>query len=161
MTIRQGGYARYSDYTYTCDVSECVIVDQAVTRGIVRREPTGGGTNQAPRATGSIPAQTLTVGGSAVSLNVAQYFTDPDGDALTYTARSSRTGTARVAVSGTTVTLTPVAAGSATITVTARDPGDLSATQSIAVTVEDDGETNRAPQATGSIPAGAGTPAKY
>lgn len=39
VTIRSGGYARYSDYTYTCDVSECVIVDQEVTRGVVRREP--------------------------------------------------------------------------------------------------------------------------
>ena len=38
VTIRSGGYARYSDYTYTCDVSECVIVDQEVTRGVVRRE---------------------------------------------------------------------------------------------------------------------------
>ena len=38
VTIRAGGYARYSDYTYTCDVSECTIVDQEVTRGVVRRE---------------------------------------------------------------------------------------------------------------------------
>ena len=38
VTIRAGGYARYSDYTYTCTVSECVIVDQEVTRGTVRRE---------------------------------------------------------------------------------------------------------------------------
>ena len=153
VTIRQGGYARYSDYTYTCDVSECVIVGQEVTRGIVRREPTGGGTNRAPRTTGSIPAQVLTVGGSAASVNVAQYFTDPDGDALTYTARSSRTGIVTAAVLGATVTFRPVAAGTATVTVTAHDPGGLSVTQSIAVTVEDDGGTNRAPQATGSIPA--------
>ena len=115
--------------------------------------PGGGTTNRAPRATGSIPAQTLTVGGSTASVNVAQHFTDPDGDALTYTARSSGTGTARVAVSGTTVTLTPVAAGTATVTVTARDPGGLSATQSIAVTVEDGGGTNQPPRSTGSIPA--------
>ena len=153
VTIRQGGYARYSDYTYTCDVSECVIVDQAVTRGIVRREPTGGGTNQAPRATGSIPAQTLTVGGGAAPVNVARYFTDPDGDALTYTASSSRTGVVTVAVSGSTVTLAPVAAGTATVTVNARDPGGLSATQSIAVTVEDGGGTNQPPRPTGTIPA--------
>ena len=50
---------------YTCDVSSCVIVDQVVTAGIVRREPTGGGTNRAPQPTGSVPAQTLTVGGGA------------------------------------------------------------------------------------------------
>ncbi len=150
MTIQQGGYARYSDYTYTCDVSECVIVDQEVTRGTVRREPTGGGTNRAPRASGSIPAQTLAVSDGAVSVNVARYFTDPDGDALTYTVRSSRNSIVTAAVSGSTVRLTPVGAGTAMVTVTARDPGGLSAMQSIAVTV---GGTNRAPRASGSIPA--------
>ena len=102
----------------------------------------GGGANQAPRATGSIPAQTLSVGGSAASVNVARYFTDPDGDALTYTARSSRTGVVTAAVSGSTVTLAPVAAGTVTVTVTARDPAGLTATQSITVTVADDGAAN-------------------
>ena len=115
--------------------------------------PGGTGTNRAPRATGSIPAQTQTLGGSGASVNVAQYFTDPDGDALTYTAGSSRTGTATAVVSGSTVRLTPVAAGTATVTVTARDPGGLSATPSIAVTVEDEGAQTRPPQPTGSIPA--------
>ena len=95
----------------------------------------GRGANRAPGATGSVPAQTLTAGGGPASVNVAPYFTDPDGDALTYTAVSSRTGVVRAAVAESTVTLTPVAAGTATVTVTARDPGGLSATQSIAVTV--------------------------
>ena len=104
--------------------------------------PDGGGANQAPRATGSIPAQTLSVGGSAASVNVARYFTDPDGDALTYRARSSRTSVVTAAVSGSAVTLTPVAAGTATVTVTARDPAGLSATQSIAVTVRAGGGVN-------------------
>ena len=141
VTIQQGGYARYSDYTYTCDVSECVIVDQEVTRGTVRREPTGGGTNRAPRASGSIPAQTLAVSDGAASVNVARYFTDPDGDALTYTVRSSRNSIVTAAVSGSTVRLTPVGAGTAMVTVTARDPGGLSAMQSIAVTVAASGIT--------------------
>ncbi len=99
----------------------------------------GGGTNRPPRPTGSIPAQTLTAGGSAVSVNVARYFTDPDGDALTYTARSSRTGVVRASVSGGAVRLTPVATGTATVTVTARDPDGETATQAIAVTVEAEG----------------------
>ena len=102
----------------------------------------GGGANQAPRATGSISAQTLSVGGRAASVNVARYFTDPDGDALTYSASSSRTGVLTAAVSGSTVTLAPGAAGTATVTVTARDPAGASATQSIAVTVERDGGTS-------------------
>ena len=135
VTMGAGGYARYSDYTYTCTVSECVIVDQEVRRGIVRRESSGGGTNRPPRATGSIPARTLTAGGAAVSVNVAPYFTDPDGDALTYSASSNRTGIVRARASGSTVTLSPGSPGTATVSVTARDSGGLSATQSIAVTV--------------------------
>ncbi len=114
--------------------------------------PGGGGTNRPPRPTGSIPAQTLAAGGAAASVNVARYFMDPDGDALTYSASSNRTGIVRASASGSTVTLTPVAAGTATVTVTARDPGGLSATQSIAVTVQDGGGTNRPPQPSGSIP---------
>ena len=104
--------------------------------------PGGGTTNRAPLATGSIPAQTLSVGGRAASVDVAQYFTDPDGDALTYTASSSRTDIATAAASSSTVTLTPVAAGTATVTVTARDPDGLSATQSMAVTVQAAGGVN-------------------
>ena len=70
-----------------------------------------------------------------MSVNVAQYFTDPAGDTLTYSATSSNAGVATGSVAGSTVTLTPVGVGTATITVTARDPGGLTATQSIAVTV--------------------------
>ena len=90
--------------------------------------------NRAPAAVGTIPAQTLTVGGSAVTVNVSSYFSDPDGDTLTYTASSNDTAVATVSTSGSTVTITPVAAGTATITVTAND-GSLTATQTIAVTV--------------------------
>ena len=36
--------------------------------------PGGGGTNRPPRPTGSIPAQTLSVGDRAASLNVSRYF---------------------------------------------------------------------------------------
>ena len=94
------------------------------------------GANRASRSTGSVPAQTLTVGGGRRRVVVTRYFTDPDGDALTYTARSSRSGVVTTGVSGGAVTLTPVSAGTASVTVTARDPGGLSATQSISVRVQ-------------------------
>ena len=100
------------------------------------------GTNRAPQPSGSIPAQTLTVGGPPATVDVAQYFTDPDGDPLTYTASSERTGLVRASASGAAVMLTPVAAGTATVTVTARDPDGASATQSIAVTVQPAGGVN-------------------
>ena len=60
----------------------------------------------------------------------------PDGDALTYSAVSSNAAVVTTSVSGSTVMLTPVSAGAATTTVTARDLGGLTATQSVAVTID-------------------------
>ena len=105
--------------------------------------------NRAPRRVGSIPAQTIEVGERA-TVNASRYFSDPDGDALTYTATSSNSSVARASASGSTVTITAARAGSATITVTARDPEGLSATQQVRVTVP---QPNRAPRRVGSIPA--------
>ena len=103
--------------------------------------------NRAPVATDSIPAQTVEVGDS-VSVDLAGHFSDPDGDALTYAATSSAPGVASVAVSGSVVTVTGVAKGTASVTVTASDPDGLSAEQAFEVTVP-----NRTPVATDSIPA--------
>ncbi|MCY3698558.1 MAG: Ig-like domain-containing protein [Gemmatimonadetes bacterium] len=105
--------------------------------------------NRAPEAVGSIPAQSLAPG-RTVTVDVSGYFRDPDGDALTYTAATSNAGVASVSISGSSLTVTGVAEGRATVTVTAADPGGLTAAQSAAVTVQ---QSNRAPQAVGSIPA--------
>ena len=102
-------------------------------------ESDGDGTNRAPQASGSIPNQRLTVGGSSTRLNAARYFTDPDGDTLTYSARSSALSVVSASTSGSTVTLSPSGSGSATVTVTAQDPGGLTATQRISVTVSGGG----------------------
>ncbi len=95
---------------------------------------TGPVANRAPEAVGTIPAQTIVVG-FTVTLNMTAFFRDPDEDALTYTASSSRSNVARVSVAGSTVRITAESAGNATITITARDPGDLSATQRVSVQV--------------------------
>ena len=55
-----------------------------------------------------------------------------------------------VSISGSTLTLAGVADGTATVTVTARDPGGLTAVQSFDVTVD---TPNRAPEAVGTVPA--------
>ena len=94
--------------------------------------------NQAPEAVGTIPPRTMTAGQSA-TLDLSPFFSDPDGDALTYTAESSDGGVVTATVSGSTLTVTAVAAGTATLTVTAADPDGLMATQSANVTVERDG----------------------
>ncbi len=106
-------------------------------------------TNQAPTAVGSIPAQTVTAG-EVVSFDVASYFSDPDGDALSYAAATSSPAIASPTVSGSTLTIAGVSDGAATVTVTARDPGGLTATQNAAVTVE---RPNGPPMPAGSIPA--------
>lgn len=103
-------------------------------------EPPAPTPNRAPALSGAIPAQTVHVGETA-TVNVSSYFTDPDGDALSYTAASSDAGVATVTLAGSTLTVTAVAQGAATVTVTARDPGGLSAQQNFTATVP-----NRAPE---------------
>ena len=113
----------------------------------------GGGGNQSPVAVGSISDRSVNVGDNVSVNDVSPYFSDPDGDILTYTATSSNTGLATASVSGSAVTVNGVAEGSATITVTATDPGGLSATQSFDVTIQDGGGGNQSPMAVGSISA--------
>ncbi len=93
--------------------------------------------NDAPEAVGVIPDQSLEEGGEAVTLDVAPYFTDVDGDVLTYTAESSSPAATLVTVAGSTLTLSSVVRGAATVTVTAADPEGLTATQVFGVTVGD------------------------
>ena len=85
----------------------------------------------APAAVGSIEAATLTEGATHM-VTASDYF---EGEGVTYTAGSSDTAVASVAVDGAAVTVTAVAVGSAAITVTATNAGG-SAAQSFAVTVQ-------------------------
>ena len=89
--------------------------------------------NGAPEAVGEIDDLEIRVG-TTVEIVLAAYFSDPDGDDLVYSASSSDTNVATVAVSGDTLAVTGVAVGSAQITVTASD-GSLSATQTFVATV--------------------------
>ncbi len=110
--------------------------------------------NRAPEAVETIPAQAMTEGDEVV-VDVSSFFSDPDGDELTYTAESSDAEVAAAGIEGSSLTVTAVAAGTATVTVTAADPGGLTATQSAEVTVE--AANNRAPEAVETIPARAMT----
>ena len=89
--------------------------------------------NDAPVAVGAIPDQALEEGGPAAALDLTAYFEDADGDSLTYTAASSAPDIAGVIVEGSVLTVTPVGYGLASIEVTARDPGGLSASHTFAV----------------------------
>ena len=92
--------------------------------------------SQAPETKGDIPAQTLTAGGGAESLDVAAYFLDPEGNELTYSAVSDHPDIVKVAMSESTLTLTPVSTGTATVAVTASD-GTAEAVQTVSVTVSE------------------------
>lgn len=90
-----------------------------------------------PLNVGEIAAITVEAGKTSDAMDVAKYFNEPQGEALTYTAMSSAptVATAEVATGTSSVTVTGVAAGEATITVTATDPTNLSAKQTFMVTV--------------------------
>jgi hypothetical protein len=81
--------------------------------------------NAAPTAINTIPDQTLIVGNSPLSLNLANYFQDPDGDSLIYAAGSKPTGIVKVERKGPQITIVPISAGSTTVTVGAADPEGL------------------------------------
>ena len=88
-----------------------------------------------PTAVGTIPNQGGPVGWGTISVDVSSYFSDPDGQALTYSASSSNTQFASASVSSSTVNIFPISAGKVTITVTATNPDGLSATSSFSVTL--------------------------
>ena len=92
--------------------------------------------NRSPVAVGTIPEQTLTLGGSSATLNMSSYFSDSDNDVLSYRATSNNTSVVTVSVSGTRITIAPRGIGGATVTVTASD-GKLSVVQHLSVHVSD------------------------
>ena len=102
--------------------------------------------NRAPTALDTIPSRTL-LAGNTLEFDLARYFTDPDGDSLTFTAASANVGVASVESVGSTLTITARAPGSTRVTVTVADPAGMAIQQLFAVTVP-----NREPVAIGSIP---------
>jgi len=75
----------------------------------------------------------------SITVNLANYFSDPDGDTLSYTASSNNTNIATVSISGSNLVLTGKSMGSVIITVTAND-GKQSTSQTFTLNI-----TNTAP----------------
>lgn len=92
--------------------------------------------NRPPVATGTIPAANIFVD-DTVTVDVSAYFSDPDGDRLSYDATVSPGTVASVSVAGSVVTIVGAARGLGTVTVTARDPGGLSAQRQMGLNVDD------------------------
>lgn len=108
----------------------CISVTACVEAAVEPVEPD----NRPPAAVGAISDRSVGVGG-ADTLDVAEYFNDPDGDALTYAVATADAGLVTGRVSGSTVILSGLAEGAATVTVTASDPSGSSARQDFDVTV--------------------------
>ena len=108
--------------------------------------------NRRPVISGAIPAQTVEEG-ATTTVDVASYFSDPDGDALDFGASSSNAAVADVSTSGSGVTIEGVTAGSASVTVAARDPDGGEARQSFGVMVRPPPPPNQRPVVSSAIPA--------
>ena len=81
-----------------------------------------------------ISDQTVSLG-STITINASDHFSDPDGDALTFSASSADTNIITASVSGSTVTLTPSGTGTVTITIAAADTVGQSMGQQFDVTI--------------------------
>ena len=91
--------------------------------------------NEAPTATAQIPDRTLVESDGVDQFDVSAYYSDPDGDDLSYAATSTDSDVAGVRLVGATLTVTPIGVGTATVEVTAADPGGMSIDQDFLVQV--------------------------
>ncbi|WDZ59814.1 Ig-like domain-containing protein [Paenibacillus polymyxa] len=110
-------------------------------------------TNHAPGVTTGFTDITLSTADEPKKINLANSFTDADGDTLTYTAETSATNVATVSVNGSQLTLTPMNDGTATITVTANDGkgGTINSQFNVTVTPVIPEAVNHAPTVETSI----------
>ena len=106
--------------------------------------------SQPPVAVGSLPDISINQNPAGRTVDVSAAFEDPEGDALTYGASSSKSGVVTATGTNAGVKLVPKGRGVATVTVTADDEpeSNASARQQFAVTVRND-----APEAVGTIAA--------
>ncbi|WP_461076647.1 Ig-like domain-containing protein [Spirosoma flavus] len=92
---------------------------------------TGSSPNQPPTTVG-ISAQTATVN-QPYQLNLSGYFTDPEGQPLTYSAQGLPPG---LSVTGNLISGTPSQTGTFGVSITAIDPGNLSVNTTFNLTVQ-------------------------
>ncbi len=161
-TVQVSGFFRDPDgdaLTYSVSTSNAGVVTAAITgstltvRAVAKGRVTisvtaadpGGATagqtfevvvpNQAPVVTDTVPPQRLTAGETRAWAG-PEYFADPDGDDLTYTAGTTDASIVLALVSGDEFGIVAVTPGTATVTISATDGDGLSASQSFEVVSE-------------------------
>ena len=118
--------------------------------------------NEAPVAAVAIPSVDLTIGQTPWTLDLDRFFTDPDGDTLTYgIAGESNADLAVVMVDGNTLSIAPVGAGSVSLEVDATDPSGLRAASVLNVSVTEPPKPDPSPgpaKVTEPVPTGTPEP---
>ena len=122
---------------------------------------TVGDVNEAPVAR-VLPEIDLTAGQMPLALDLGEFFTDPDGDTLTYgIAGESNADVAVATVDGNTLSLVPVGGGSVSLEVGATDPGGLRAASVVDVSVTEPPKPDPSPvpaKVTEPVPTGTPEP---
>ena len=133
LTVREYTDTDVAGETYIYQVVAVVDGGEAVRSATVSVTVAA---NKRPLAVGTLRSRRLLVGDSAMT-EVGGAFEDPEGDAINYGVSSSDTTVAQVTLSGTRVTIVPVAEGATAITVTATDEtgSNQSRSQQFTVTV--------------------------
>lgn len=104
--------------------------------------------NASPEAVGTIPPQEMYILERFSILDMAGYFSDPDGDTLAYEVEASNPDMVAVSISGNMIVgIATRLRGESTVTVTASDPDGAQAEQQFKVSV-----LNRGPEPVGTIP---------
>ncbi len=111
-----------------------LFVLSAAACGDEATAPSTASPNRRPTPTSTIPPQELAAG-DTLTVDAAAYFTDPDGDALTFSVETSDAGVASASLFGAAVTVVAVAPGEARVTIRGRDPRGLQARLDFSVLV--------------------------
>ncbi|MFQ5651787.1 MAG: FlgD immunoglobulin-like domain containing protein, partial [bacterium] len=105
--------------------------------------------NRSPEVTHPIPDTTLVLSGLAFEMDLHDFFFDPDGDDVEFSATSSNEDVVQAAVEGSKLSLMTISVGISDITVRARDATHPEVSDTFRVTVT---LANRSPEVTHPIP---------
>lgn len=93
--------------------------------------------NRAPVTLASMPNQTINLGDAAIQIDPTTYFSDPDGDVLTYSVAATDPAIAGGSFNASTnrILITGAKAGATSITITAQDPGGKNVSSAFSIFV--------------------------